>query len=100
MTQGSVAAPAAAASAGATAVAPTEKFSGLACHGVDHRGVDPRFRELAKRYGERPDGVVYPKGKIHCSGSGLWGSIPRPPRPLGDTDADTIAHWLTDGVMK
>lgn len=95
MTQGSVAAPAAAASAGATAVATTEKFRGLACHGVD-----PRFRELAKRCGERPDGVVYPKGKIHCSGSGLWGSIPMPPRPLGDTDADTIAHWLTAQAMK
>ena len=100
MTQGSVAAPAAAASAGATAVATTEKFSGLACHGVDRRSVGLNFRELAKRYGERRDAAACLRGKIRSGGSGLWGSIQMPPQPLGDTDADTIARWLTGGAKK
>ncbi|MEP7297473.1 MAG: c-type cytochrome, partial [Burkholderiales bacterium] len=52
------------ASAGAAATALTQKFACVACHGVENRIVGPAFRDVAKKYGDRPDAVAYLSGKI------------------------------------
>jgi cytochrome c len=93
-------APAAPATTGAAAIALTQKFGCVACHGMDNRIVGPGFREVAQKYGDRPDGAAYLTGKIRSGGSGLWGAIPMPPQALGEADAALIAKWLAGGAAK
>ena len=92
----SVAAP----SANATAMALSQKHTCTACHGMDNKIVGPGFKEVAKKYAERPDAVGYLAGKIRAGGSGLWGSIPMPAQGLSDADAQTIAKWIAAGANK
>jgi cytochrome c len=92
----SVAAP----SANAAAMALSQKHTCTACHGMDNKIVGPGFKEVAKKYAERPDAVGYLAGKIRAGGSGLWGSIPMPAQGLSDADAQTIAKWLAAGANK
>lgn len=68
--------------------------------GMDNKIVGPGFKEVAKKYAERPDAVGYLAGKIRAGGSGLWGSIPMPAQGLSDADAQTIAKWLAAGANK
>jgi cytochrome c len=92
-----VAAPTNAASA--TAATLTQKYTCVACHGVDSKIVGPAFRDIASKYGNRSDAVTYLAGKIQSGGSGLWGSVPMPAQPLTDADARTIAQWLATGAV-
>ena len=98
-----VAAPAptqAATGTAAAAMALTQKYSCLACHGLDSKLVGPGFREVAKKYAGRPDAVGYLAGKIKVGGSGVWGAIPMPPQGLSEAQAKVIAQWLADGAKK
>ena len=88
------------ASTGAAAIALTQKFACVACHGVENRIVGPAFREVAKKYGDRSDAVAYLSGKIRSGGSGLWGAIPMPQQALNEADAKVIAQWLASGAAK
>jgi cytochrome c len=82
------------------ALALMQKHACVVCHGVDSKIVGPAFRDVAKKYGERPDAVAYLMGKIRSGGMGLWGAIPMPPQTLNDADARTIAQWLAAGAAK
>jgi cytochrome c len=66
----------------------------VACHDLNSRIVGPSFRDVATKYGNRPDAVDYLSDKIRSGGSGLWGTIAMPPQALSDGDAGTIAVWL------
>ena len=90
--------PKARASDAAAAIALTQKYSCVACHGVDNKIVGPSFRDVAKKYGARADAVSYLADKIRSGGSGQWGSIPMPPQALSEADAQTIAQWLAAGA--
>ncbi len=87
-------------SAGAAAMALAQKFACVACHGVENKIVGPSFREVAKKYADRSDAVVYLTGKIRSGGSGLWGAIPMPAQTLNEADAKVIAQWLASGAAK
>jgi cytochrome c len=94
-----VPAPATAAAGGAdTALALAQTHQCTVCHGVDKSIVGPAFRDIAKRYAGRADGVAYLGGKIRSGSSGAWGNVPMPPQALGEAQADTIARWLADGA--
>lgn len=89
--------PAAGETASATAL--TQKYTCVACHGVENKIVGPAFRDIAKKYGDRADAVAYLSGKIRAGGSGLWGAIPMPAQSLSEADAQTIAQWLAAGAV-
>ena len=84
----------------AAALALTQKYSCVACHGMDSKIVGPSFRDIAKKYTGRSDGVGYLAAKIKSGSAGVWGPIPMPPQALGEADAKAIAHWLADGAKK
>ena len=65
---------------------------------MDSKVVGPSMREVAKKYGSRPDAVDYLKQKIVAGGAGLWGAIPMPAQTLPNADALAIAKWLADGA--
>ncbi|MEX8493909.1 c-type cytochrome [Sphaerotilus sp.] len=81
-----------------SAAALTQKYTCVACHGVENKVVGPAFRDIARKYGDRTDAVTYLAGKIQSGGSGLWGPIPMPAQSLNDADAQTIAQWLAAGA--
>ena len=91
-------APAAGGAASFSASALTQKYTCVACHGVENKIVGPAFRDIAKKYGDRTDAVAYLSGKIRSGGSGLWGAIPMPEQSLSEADARTIAQWLAAGA--
>jgi S-disulfanyl-L-cysteine oxidoreductase SoxD len=91
-------APKAPAGGAAAAIALTQKYTCVACHGVDNKIVGPSFRDVAKKHNGRTDAVSYLAGKIRTGGSGQWGDIPMPPQTLSEADAQTIAQWLATGA--
>ena len=80
------------------AVALTQKYSCVACHGIENKIVGPGFRDVARKYTGRADAVDYLTGKIKAGGSGVWGAIPMPPQTLSDAEAKAIAQWLAEGA--
>lgn len=80
------------------ALALTRQHACIACHGVDQKIVGPSFRDVAKKYGDRPDAVAHLAAKIRSGGSGTWGSIPMPAQTLSEAEARTIAQWLAGGA--
>jgi S-disulfanyl-L-cysteine oxidoreductase SoxD len=90
--------PAAGGAASVSASALTQKYTCVACHGVENKIVGPAFRDIARKYGDRSDAVAYLSGKIRSGGSGLWGAIPMPEQSLSEADARTIAQWLAAGA--
>lgn len=72
----------------------------VACHGLENKILGPSFRDIAKAYGARTDGVAYLSGKIMAGSSGVWGATPMPPQALGASDAKAIAAWLVAGAKK
>jgi S-disulfanyl-L-cysteine oxidoreductase SoxD len=90
----------AAASGGAAAIALTQKYTCVACHGMDSKILGPSFRDIAKKYAGGTDALGYLAGKIKAGGTGVWGSIPMPAQALSAADAKIIAEWLADGAKK
>ena len=76
------------------------KHGCVACHSVDAKLVGPAFKDVAKKYAGRADGVDYLTGKIRAGGEGVWGAIPMPAQALPEADARAIAQWLLDGAKK
>jgi cytochrome c len=70
------------------------KYACTACHAADGKLVGPSFKEIAKKYGSKPDAEAYLAGKIRSGGSGVWGAIPMPAQTLNEADALTISQWL------
>jgi S-disulfanyl-L-cysteine oxidoreductase SoxD len=88
------------ASGSPAAIALTQKYTCVACHGMDSQIVGPSFRDVAKKYAGSADAVGYLAGKVKAGGTGVWGSIPMPAQALSDADAKIIAEWLADGAKK
>ncbi len=99
-TMAQAAAKPAAVSGSAVAIALTQKYTCVACHGMDSRIVGPSFRDVAKKHAGGADAVGYLAGKIKAGGTGVWGSIPMPAQALSEADAKIIAEWLADGARK
>ena len=87
-------------SGSAAAITLTQKYTCVACHGIENKIVGPGFRDVAKKYTGRADAVDYLAGKIKAGGTGVWGAIPMPPQTLSDAEAKAIAQWLADGAKK
>jgi cytochrome c551/c552 len=85
---------------GAAAMALTQKYACVACHGQDNKIIGPAFRDIARKYAARADAVDYLAGKIRAGGSGVWGPIPMPQQQLSAADAKMIAQWLAQGAGK
>ena len=82
------------------AIALTQKYACVACHGMDKKILGPGFQEIARKYAARPDGLDYLAGKIKSGGSGVWGAVPMPPQTLAGGEAKQIAQWLMEGARK
>ncbi|HJW11844.1 MAG TPA: c-type cytochrome [Albitalea sp.] len=80
------------------AIALTQKYTCVACHGIAQGIVGPAFQDVARKHGARPDAVAYLAAKIKSGGSGVWGAIPMPEQTLPDADAKAIAQWLAAGA--
>jgi S-disulfanyl-L-cysteine oxidoreductase SoxD len=70
----------------------------LACHQTDAKAVGPSFREVAARHGTRADATEYLASRIRQGGAGNWGTIPMPPQPIDQAEAQAIAAWLAAGA--
>ena len=92
--------PKAAAPAGAAAIALTQTYSCVACHGMEIKLIGPSFRDVSKKHASRADAVDYLAAKIKSGGSGVWGAMPMPPQALTEAEARTVAQWLADGMKK
>ncbi len=73
------------------------KHSCTACHGMDKKIVGPGFNEIAKKHAGKAE---YLADKVKKGGVGVWGQIPMPAQSLPDTDAKTIAEWISKGAGK
>ena len=80
------------------AIALTQKYTCVACHGINQRIVGPAFQDVARKHAARPDAVAYLASKIKSGGSGVWGAITMPEQTLPDADAKAIAQWLAAGA--
>ena len=75
-----------------------QKYTCVACHGVDNKVLGPSFKDIAKKHGPRADAVAYLSGKINAGSTGVWGAIPMPAQALSEADAKVIAQWLAAGA--
>ena len=92
------AAAAAVAQADAAPAALMQKYTCVACHGMDNRIVGPSLREVSAKYAGSADAVAYLTGKIKAGGSGVWGGVAMPPQTIGETEATVVAEWLANGM--
>ncbi len=81
-----------------TAVADAEalaKAKGCyACHDINAKKVGPAFKDMAKKYADRPDAVAYLSERIKNGGVGVWGNIPMPPQNVTEEEAKKLAEWV------
>lgn len=69
----------------------------VACHTVDRRLVGPSYKEIAVRYKNRPDAVVYLSQRVRKGGPGNWGAIPMAPNDvskLSDAELKSVMGWI------
>jgi cytochrome c len=59
-----------------------QKKGCLACHGVENKIVGPSFKEIAAKYKGDDSAAATLEEKVIKGGSGVWGSIPMPPKAL------------------
>lgn len=86
--------------ADAAAIQLIQKNGCVACHAIDSKVVGPAYRDVAKKYAGRADGLAYLVGKIKMGSAGVWGAVEMPPQTLPDAEARDIAQWLLDGARK
>lgn len=73
----------------------TKSSDCMRCHTMDLDVVGPGFMTIAKRYGDRPDGVQYLAGKIREGSVGAWGRVVMPRHPqITQEQAELMAGWL------
>jgi S-disulfanyl-L-cysteine oxidoreductase SoxD len=93
---------------GATAAAPTDaapsaaalaqKYTCVACHGMESKIVGPGFREVSAKYAGTADAAAYLAGKIKAGSAGVWGNVPMPPQQVSEAEAKLLAQWLVQGM--
>jgi S-disulfanyl-L-cysteine oxidoreductase SoxD len=92
------AAPAAPAEPSAKSLA--ENNNCLACHGINTKIVGPAFKDVAKRYADKPDAAAMLMAKIKAGGQGAWGNVPMPAQDqLTPEQAKTLANWVLAGAQ-
>jgi cytochrome c551/c552 len=92
-------APTRAGAAPASGAVIAKRHACMSCHATDGRSVGPAFREVAQRYGGRPDASSKLLEKLRRGGSGAWGTLAMPPNPdLPDEDAHAVLAWILDGA--
>jgi cytochrome c len=93
----SVAAPAAAASPDALALA--KQNACLACHGVKDKVVGPGFAQVAAKYKGDAGAPASLAKKIRHGGSGAWGGVPMPAQEqLKDGELQALVGWILAGA--
>jgi len=53
----------------------------LACHTTTQKSIGPTYREVAKKYKNKPELIEELAEKILKGGVGVWGEQPMPPHP-------------------
>ncbi len=65
------------------------------CHAIDKKMVGPSMKDVAAKYKDKGDALVYLTGKIKKGGVGVWGQIPMPANDsLAEADAKALAEWI------
>jgi cytochrome c len=65
-----------------------------ACHDINAKKVGPAFKDVAKKYADKPDAVAYLSERTKKGGVGVWGSVPMPPQNVTDEEAKKLAEWV------
>jgi Cytochrome c551/c552 len=65
-----------------------------ACHAVDAKKVGPSYKDVAKKYADKPDAVAYLSERIKKGGVGVWGNVPMPAQNVTDEEAKKLAEWV------
>ena len=52
----------------------------MSCHAVDKKVVGPSYKDVAKKYAGQADAVAKLEAKVKKGGSGVWGTVPMPPK--------------------
>ncbi len=84
--------------AAASAAALAQKYTCVACHGMENKIVGPGFREVSNKYAGAADATAYLAGKIKAGSAGVWGNVPMPPQQLSEAEARLLAQWLVQGM--
>jgi cytochrome c len=66
----------------------------FACHDVNTRKVGPSFKEIAAKYSGQSDAVASLVNSVTKGSAGKWGSIPMPPQPLKQEEAQKVVSWI------
>ncbi|RFU46084.1 c-type cytochrome [Paraburkholderia sp. DHOC27] len=67
----------------------------MSCHSVSRQFMGPALREVAAKYGARPDAATYLAHKIIDGSTGVWGVVPMPANTqLTPDQATTLAGWI------
>jgi sulfite dehydrogenase len=67
----------------------------MTCHAIDKTVVGPAFKDVAKRYANKPDGMATLAQNIRAGGAGKWGPAPMPPfAQLGEAEAAALARYV------
>jgi len=65
-----------------------------ACHAVDAKKVGPSYKDVAKKYADKPDAVAYLSERIKKGGAGVWGNVPMPSQNVTDEESKKLAEWV------
>jgi cytochrome c len=66
----------------------------LACHAVSTKLVGPAYTEIAKKYKGNKDAEAGLIKKVIGGGGGVWGTIPMPPNPVKEDEAQLLVQWI------
>jgi cytochrome c len=67
----------------------------MSCHSVSRQFMGPALRDVAAKYGKRPDATAYLARKIIDGSTGVWGNVPMPANTQLTPDQATIlASWI------
>lgn len=76
-----------------------QKFSCIACHGVDQKIVGPAFRSVAEKFKGNPDAEKILMKAVRNGSTGVWGSAAMPPQTApSDADLTAIIKWVLAGA--
>lgn len=72
-----------------------KKYNCLACHQAGQKVVGPAYRDVAARYRGQPDAAAKLAEKIRKGSTGVWGSVPMPPKAdIQEGDLNKIVEWI------
>ncbi|MFN0038438.1 MAG: c-type cytochrome [Burkholderiales bacterium] len=66
----------------------------FACHALSTKLVGPAYTEIAKKYKGNKEAEATLVKKVISGGGGVWGTIPMPPNPVKDEEAQLLVQWI------